>query len=110
MKRIEYVRLQEVDPAGFAALLNKKKTGEHLLEHQHFTVGTVQRWMKTKIDESSSRGCKVRAVFVDDQLAGWCSIQPDENRHEFAIVVNEGHWGLGYFVMSWAGPTKSVVR
>lgn len=106
MKRIEYVRLDKVEPAGLVTLLNKKRIREHLVEHQQFTVGTVARWIETKINESSGRCCKVRAVFVDDRLSGWCGIQPDGTGYELAIVIDESHWGLGprifRDVMGWA--------
>ncbi|MCB1801212.1 MAG: N-acetyltransferase [Gammaproteobacteria bacterium] len=106
MRRIDYVRLDEVDPAEFVTLLNKKRIREHLVEHQQFTVGTAAHWIKTKDDESSRRCCRIRAVFVDDQLSGWCGIQPDGIGYELAIVIDKSHWGLGprifRDVMGWA--------
>ncbi|MCB1875396.1 MAG: hypothetical protein KDH88_05420 [Chromatiales bacterium] len=106
MKHIEYLRLDEIDPAEFVALLNKKKIREHLIEHPMFTVCTVDRWLKEKINIDSNRGCRVRAIAVDDQLAGWCGIQPDDHRYEIAIVIDDDYWGLGpkvfRDVMGWA--------
>ncbi|MCP5316205.1 MAG: N-acetyltransferase [Chromatiaceae bacterium] len=106
MRHIEYLRLDEVDPAEFATLLNKKKIRKHLVEHQLFTVHTAERWAKTKIGESSRPGCRIRAVVVDGQLAGWCGIQSDGIMHEIAIVIDESHWGIGprvfRDVMGWA--------
>jgi GNAT superfamily N-acetyltransferase len=95
MRRIEYRPLDEVDPEKLVTLLNKKKVREHLIEHAPFTVDSVERWVRQKIEESSSDGCKVRAILVDDQPAGWCGIQLDEKGYEIAIVVDEIHWGLG---------------
>jgi len=106
MKCIEYVRLDEVDPAGLATLLNRKKIREHLIDHRLFTVDTVKQWVRKKLEEGALPGCTVRAILADHQLAGWCGLQLAENKYEIAIVIDESHWGLGvrifHDVMGWA--------
>lgn len=106
MKCLAYVPLDEVDPAGLAMLLNRKKIREHLIDHRLFTVDTVKHWVRKKLEESALPGCRVRAILADNQLAGWCGLQLDGNKHEIAIVIDEGHWGLGrrifQDVMGWA--------
>lgn len=106
MKCIEYVRLDEVDPAGLATLLNRKKIREHLIDHRLFTVDTAGHWVRKKLEEDALPGCRVRAILADNQLVGWCGLQGEGNKYEIAIVIDESHWGLGrrvfHDVMSWA--------
>ncbi|MCF7981581.1 MAG: GNAT family N-acetyltransferase [Pseudomonadales bacterium] len=60
----------------------------------------------TKIEVDSFPGCKVRAIVVDGQLAGWCGIQFEDEKYEIAIVLDDGYWGLGKTIfrdlMGWA--------
>ncbi|MEZ5529473.1 MAG: N-acetyltransferase [Porticoccaceae bacterium] len=95
MSHIEYVKLDCIEPTAFLAMLNKQKIREHLIEHDFFDLATVTVWLDTKIAIDNSPGCRVRAVLVNNQLAGWCGIQPDGNRHELAVVLDDAHWGLG---------------
>ncbi|MFZ5620772.1 MAG: GNAT family N-acetyltransferase [Pseudomonadota bacterium] len=95
MNRVEYVKLNDVDPAKFLALLNKQKIRQHLVDHPLFDVGTVNAWLETKIEMDASPGCKVRAVVVDKQLAGWCGIQRENEKYELAVILDDGYWGLG---------------
>ena len=54
----------------------------------------------------SLKGCKVRGVLVDQELAGWCGIQLENGKYEIAIVLDQKHWGLGRKIfreiMGWA--------
>lgn len=106
MNQIEYVNLNDVNPNEFIPLLNKQKIREHLIDHQLFDEGSVKEWLETKIMVDSSLGCKVRAIVKDKQLAGWCGIQLEDERYEIAVVIDEGHWGLGRQIfeeiMTWA--------
>lgn len=106
MRRLEYIRLDRVDAAELAVLLNGERIREHLTGHELFTVDRVKHWIRTKIEEGSRQGCKVRALLVDGRLAGWCGIQFDGNGYEIAIVIDENQWGLGprifRDVMGWA--------
>ncbi|WP_051358124.1 GNAT family N-acetyltransferase [Rubidibacter lacunae] len=67
---------------------------------------TVKAWIETKIEADSSPGCKVRAVVVNQQLAGWCGIQLEGEKYEIAIVIDNSYWGLGRKIfreiMVWA--------
>ncbi|WP_420600561.1 N-acetyltransferase [Neptuniibacter sp.] len=103
---MEYVNFQEIDPADFLPLLNKQTTREHLIEHQQFDVVGVTEWMRDKIEVDSTPGCRVRAINVDSQLAGWCGIQADDGNYEIAVVLDDQYWGLGRSVfqdlMAWA--------
>lgn len=69
-------------------------------------MATATAWLETKIAIDNSPGCRVRAILVDNQLAGWCGIQPDGDRHELAVVLDDAHWGLGRRLfgemMGWA--------
>jgi hypothetical protein len=106
MNCIEYVKLNDVNPAEFLPLLNKQKIREHLVDHPLFDAGTVKTWLDEKIDVDCAQGCKVRAIIVDKQLAGWCGIQPENEKYEIAVVLDDGYWGLGRTIfrelMVWA--------
>lgn len=95
MNCIEYVKLNEVNPTDFLPLLNKRKIREHLIDHRLFDAGTVKAWLEKKIEVDSCQGCKVRAIIVDKQLAGWCGIQLEDEKYEIALVLDDDYWGLG---------------
>ena len=103
---IEYVKLDEVDPAEFLPLLNSQKIREHLVDHPVFDAETVRAWLAAKIEVDTSQGCKVRAIVVNAQLAGWCGIQLEGGEYEIAVVLDDDYWGLGGRVfreiMGWA--------
>lgn len=103
---LEYVKFEEIEPIDFLPLLNKQTTREHLIDHELFDTEKVKEWMRNKISVSASQGCRVRAITVDKQLAGWCGIQLEEGKYEIAIVVDDNYWGLGKSVfreiMIWA--------
>ena len=106
MDGIEYIKLSEVNPAEFVPLLNKQKIRKHLINHPLFDVETAKAWLEAKVEVDSYQGCKVRAIFVDKQLAGWCGIQLEDEKYEIAIVIDDDYWGLGIKIfreiMSWA--------
>jgi len=106
MNSIDYVKLNEVNPNEFILLLNKHKIREHLIEHEMFDESRVKDWIDKKMQVDSSEGCKVRAIVINKQLAGWCGIQLEDNKFEIAVVIDEGYWGLGRKIfrdiMYWA--------
>ena len=106
MDGIEYVKLSEVNPAELVPLLNKQKIRKHLINHPLFDEQTAKAWLETKVEVDSYQGCKVRAIFVDKQLAGWCGIQLEDEKYEIAIVIDDDYWGLGIKIfreiMNWA--------
>ncbi|MEH6649925.1 MAG: GNAT family N-acetyltransferase [Motiliproteus sp.] len=106
MNPVEYVKLNEIQPAEFLTLLNKQSTREHLIVHELFDLNKVELWIKEKVDVDSTQGCRVRAITVDKQLAGWCGIQLEEGKYEIAVVIDDQYWGLGKKIfreiMCWA--------
>jgi len=106
MNGIEYIKLNEVNPTDFVPLLNKQKIRNHLIDHKLFDAETVKTWLEDKIKVDSSEGCKVRAIIVDKQLAGWCGIQIEDEKYEIAVVIDDDYWGLGRKIfreiMIWA--------
>jgi hypothetical protein len=106
MNNLNYVRLDEINPNNFIVLLNKQKIREHLIEHELFIIDTVELWIKNKIKVDSIHGCKVRAIIYNNHLAGWCGIQPENEKYEIAIVIDDKFWGIGKTVfqeiMRWA--------
>lgn len=106
MHALKYPDLRDVDTAELAALLNRPRTRQHLIEHPLFDAARVSAWIDDKLSVDATPGCRVRAVAVGGCLAGWCGIQRDGEAHELAIVLDEAWWGLGPRVfrelMGWA--------
>lgn len=106
MSTIEYIKFEEVNPSEFIPLLNKDKLREHLIDHHLFDLELVKSWMASKIEVDASNGCKVRAILIDANLAGWCGIQLENGKYEIAIVIDESYWGVGIKIfqeiMVWA--------
>lgn len=106
MDTIEYINPGEANSSDFMTLLNKQKIREHLIEHELFDESTTNEWLNSKIKIDSSPGCKVRAILINQKLAGWCGIQLEGDKYEIAIVLDDNYWGLGKIIfseiMSWA--------
>ncbi len=95
MSTINYVELGAVQPDDFILLLNNPTLREHLIAHDMFDADSVNAWIKTKIKVDATRGCRVRAIVINDQLVGWCGIQLEGERYEIALVIDKKAWGLG---------------
>ena len=106
MSALEYVKLNEVQAEDFLPLLNKQSMREHLIIHELFDLDKVKQWIKSKIDVDSTQGCRVRAITIDKELAGWCGIQLEEGKYEIAVLIDDKYWGLGKTIfrdiMCWA--------
>ncbi len=106
MKNIEYRALNQVDPEQLLRLLNKEKIRMHLMEHHLFNRESLQAWLNEKMKIDSKPGCRIRAILVEEQCVGWCGIQEDKGNFEFAIILDNSHWGLGRKIfqdlMAWA--------
>jgi hypothetical protein len=110
MDSIKYVKLSEVSPHDFISLLNNQRIREHLIDHELFDIDIVKKWIQEKIKVDSTFGCNVRAIIFNNQLAGWCGIQLEDEKYEIAIVLDNKSWGLGKEVfneiMRWAKEFK----
>ena len=86
--------------------MNKQRNREHLVAHDIFDIDQVQAWMRDKIAVDASKGCRVRGVYVEDKLIGWCGLQFEKGQYEVAIVIDEQYWGIGKAifteVLGWA--------
>jgi len=106
MTTIKYLTFHEINPNEFIPLLNSQKIREHLIDHTLFDLDSIKAWTDSKIEVNSSDGCRVRAIVCNNHLAGWCGIQEEDDKYEFAIVIDEQFWGLGKTVfqemMRWA--------
>ncbi|TCK02656.1 N-acetyltransferase [Marinobacterium mangrovicola] len=106
MSEIEFHSFKQVSPEDFMEILNEDSLRTHLIDHPYFDSVSVQAWMDEKINVDSIQGCRIRAVYIDGDLAGWCGIQPDDNRFELAIVISQKFWGFGISIfkslMRWA--------
>lgn len=95
MNTIEYINLSEVNITELLTLLNKEKVRKHLIDHESFSTEAVTLWVEEKNRMDSLQGCRVRAILIDKQLAGWCGIQHEEGNYEIAIVLDDAYWGAG---------------
>ncbi|NQD93963.1 N-acetyltransferase [Pseudomonas sp. CrR25] len=106
MAEIEYVPFNEVNPEDFLPVVNEQSLRTHLIDHAYFDSASIRDWMNGKAQSESIPGCRIRAVFIDGVLAGWCGIQPDNNGVEIAIVLSKRFWGFGISIfktlMCWA--------
>lgn len=106
MSTIEYSSFTLVSPEQLLIVVNEDELRTHLVNHEYFDSDTIREWMAEKIRISSLAGCRIRAVYIAGELAGWCGIQPYESGFEIAIVLSKRFWGHGIrifkTVMRWA--------
>ena len=106
MSEIEFLTFNKVKPEDFIEIVNEESLRTHLIDHPYFTSESLQVWMKEKINVNSMQGCRIRAVYINGFLAGWCGIQPDDKGFELAIVISQKFWGFGITIfkslIGWA--------
>ncbi|MBC2732495.1 hypothetical protein [Thiobacillus sp.] len=95
MKKIDYLELDWVNPEELAHLLNKARVRKHLADHPAFDAASIGEWLGHKRAIDVLPGCRIRAVSIGGRLAGWCGIQPLDEQHEIALVLDDAHWGRG---------------
>ncbi|MCH7350083.1 GNAT family N-acetyltransferase [Aeromonas sp. MR7] len=103
---VQFKHFDDVTAQDFLPLLNDATIRKHLIDHPRFDLPRVGCWMDDKMRINQQPRCRVRAVLIHGQLAGWCGIQPDEDGVELAIVIDQAHWGAGIAIfremMCWA--------
>lgn len=106
MSEINFLAFDQVELDEFIAIVNEAPLRKHLIDHPHFDIASLKLWMEEKIKVDSMKGCRVRAVYIDGVLAGWCGIQPDNHSFEIAIVISHRFWGFGISIfkslLGWA--------
>jgi len=106
MSKPKYEKMKDINPDYFISVLNDKKIRNHLVAHGLFDSFTIREWVKEKTKYDNMQGCRLRAIIVDNKLAGWCGIQKDNENYEIAMVISKTYWGLGTLVFrdlrSWA--------
>lgn len=106
MNQIDYVNFERIEPATLLPIVNEQSLRSHLVEHLFFDADSIKEWMDHKQQISARQGCRIRAVMINDELAGWCGIQPDDLGFEIAIVISRKFWGCGITIfktlMLWA--------
>ncbi|WP_210398153.1 GNAT family N-acetyltransferase [Motiliproteus sediminis] len=95
MSQIKFLKFNEINHDDLMAIVNEDSLRTHLIEHPYFDEARLQSWIAEKIDIDAMDGCRVRAVYIDEELAGWCGIQPDSHGFELAIVLSKKFWGSG---------------
>jgi hypothetical protein len=100
MNNIKFVNFNQINPEDFLPILNEPALREHLIDHDFFYSVSIKVWVDGKVQTNSMPGCRVRAVFVGEVLAGWCGIQADDNGFELAIVISQEFWGAGISIFS----------
>ncbi len=106
MKAIHYREFNDINSDDFLPLLNAPSLRTHLVAHPLFDSASIADWVRQKLVVDAAPGCRVRAVYVEGVLAGWCGIQADEKGYELAIVIGPQFWGAGLRIfrdmMFWA--------
>lgn len=106
MKSIKYVKFDDIEPEKFIPILNEESIRNHLIAHDFFDAQSISKWIKEKIACDAMSKCRVRAVYIDNVLAGWCGIQQDDADYEIAIVLSKASWGIGTSIfrdlVSWS--------
>lgn len=106
MREIEFLCFDRVSPTDLIEIVNEDALRTHLIDHPYFDTTSLQAWMEGKIRVDATPGCRVRAVYIGGELAGWCGIQPDDKGYEIAIVISQKFWGFGIAIfktlMCWA--------
>ncbi len=106
MSNIEFLGFNQVNPNDLLVVLNAVETRKHLIDHPLFDPISVHEWMAGKDEIDSQPGCRIRAIYIDGVIAGWCGVQPDDEGVELAIVVAREFWGAGIPIfktmMRWA--------
>ncbi len=95
MSRIHYRTFDQLNPDDFLPILNQSSLRTHLIDHQLFDQVSVRSWIDSKMAVDAEPGCRVRAVYWNDELVGWCGIQYEDNLWELAIVIEQRAWGIG---------------
>ncbi len=106
MSEIEFLCFNKVNPEDLIEIVNEDSLRTHLIDHPYFNSISIQAWMEDKIVVNTIKGCRIRAVYINGVLAGWCGIQPDDKGFELAIVISQKFWGFGIPIfktlMFWA--------
>ena len=106
MNKPEYLAFDQIKIKELVTLLNKPKIRRHLMAHELFDIESAETWVEEKLKLNNVKGCKVRGIYLNATLVGWCGIQFENNNYEIAIVLDDKVWGLGKSVfketMIWA--------
>jgi len=106
MDQPKYLKFDEINIDELVVLLNKPVIRKHLIEHEVFDTVSAKLWIEEKIKVNEVTGCRVRGVYINTDLVGWCGIQLEKGNYELAIVIDEKVWGLGKTIfkdiMKWA--------
>jgi len=106
MSELEFIDFNQVYPDDFLLVVNEQALRTHLVDHAYFDSISIKEWMEDKAKTESLPDCRIRAIYIDGVLAGWCGIQPDDNGFELAIVISQKFWGFGISIfktlMCWA--------
>jgi len=106
LDNITFKHLSDVNRTELLTVVNEAALRAHLIVHPTFDEPKLENWISEKqlIDENTD--CRVRAVYVDNVLAGWCGLQPDPYGIEVALVLSQSFWGYGIPVfkqlLGWA--------
>lgn len=95
MSSIKYVKFNDLNPDELIPVLNEDNIRSHLISHELFNGERINEWVQDKLKCDALRGCKIRAVYCNDNLVGWCGIQKEKEDYELAIVISKASWGIG---------------
>ena len=70
MSHIKFLCFSKVNPENLLEIVNEDSLRTHLIDHPYFNTTSLQAWMEDKIRVDSIRGCRIRAVYIGENIAG----------------------------------------
>ncbi len=110
MQKISYKKIDQTNHTELIQVLNNQENRKHLINHPLFDKETTIKWINEKQKVDATQGCKVRSIYLDDKLVGWCGIQKENEKYEIAIILDKKSWGIGkkvfFDMIAWAKELK----
>lgn len=94
--RIEFKRLNEVDPAEIIELMNNRRVRRYMpLSPIDFGLADCEAFVAEKGRMWVEHGFGPWAIVADGRFAGWGGLQPENGEVDLALVLHPSCWGVG---------------
>lgn len=101
IERVEFRRLNEIEPARLIALMNDPDVRRHLpLARGRFGAEQCARFVEAKERMWKQRGYGPWGFVLDGEFIGWGGLQPEGDDADVGLVLRRTHWGLGRLLYS----------
>ena len=105
MAIISFRSLLTADSSRLARILSDPRVLRHMpLADSTVDADWVENWKAAKVTQWPTAALGPWAVYVDDQLAGWGGLQPEDHSSDagLAMVLAPEYWGYGVEAMQLA--------